>query len=336
MKRLIIDEGIPYLRGRIEHLFDCVYLPGDEITPEAVADADALLVRTRTRCGAPLLGNSSIGFVATGTIGTDHLDTGWLDSRGIEWRNAPGCNAPGVAQYVWSCLLRMGFHPEDKAHRRLGIVGKGNVGSIVAEWGRRLGVEILVCDPPRREAGYTDEDYLTLEEMASEVDAITFHTPLTHEGKHPTYHLCSEDIISRLRPGALLVNAARGGVVDEAALRRKMPEKQLRLAIDTWEGEPHINTETLDITMIATPHIAGYSRQGKQRATLAIIEGLKRHFGKDISTEGLALPYTPPHLFSPQLILESFDPMPIDAILREHPSDFETLRDSYVYREELL
>lgn len=336
MNRLIIDDAIPFLRGRIEHLFDCRYIPGDDISPEAVRDASGVLVRTRTRCGAPLLQGSSVEFVATGTIGTDHFDIPWLQDNHIDWNNAPGCNAPGVAQYVWSGLLRAGFNPLRKDHNRLGIVGKGNVGSIVAEWGHRLGAEILVCDPPRQEAGYEDEEYVSLQEMAGCVDAITFHTPLTRTGRYATYHLCSEDIIKRFKPGTIVVNAARGGVVDETALRRHTEEKQLRLIIDTWEGEPAINTGTLDKALIATPHIAGYSRQGKQRATLAIIQALQRHYDVSISTEGLAGPYKSPHLFSPQLILESFDPMPIDAILRENPDGFETQRDSYVYRDELL
>ncbi|MDE5773328.1 MAG: 4-phosphoerythronate dehydrogenase [Muribaculaceae bacterium] len=336
MKKLIIDEGIPFLRGRIEHLFDCHYVAGDDITPSVVADADGLLVRTRTRCGEPLLGNSNVKLVATGTIGIDHFDTEWLESRGIDWYNAPGCNAPGVAQYVWSALLRAGFQPKRTGHNRLGVVGYGHVGSIVAEWGRRLGAEVLVCDPPRREAGRDDLDYISLSEMAREVDAVTFHTPLTKRGPHATYHLCSEDILARLKPDTILINAARGGVVDEAALRRVTQDKHLRVILDTWEGEPAVSTETLDLTLIATPHIAGYSRQGKQRATLAIINALQRHFDVEISTDGLASPYSPPHLFSEQLILESFDPMPVDAALRGEPAEFETQRDSYIFREELL
>ncbi|MDE5552102.1 MAG: 4-phosphoerythronate dehydrogenase [Muribaculaceae bacterium] len=336
MNKLVIDNAIPFLRGRIEHLFDCHYVAGDDITPEAVSDASGVLVRTRTRCGRPLLEGSSVEFVATGTIGTDHFDIPWLMENNIDWNNAPGCNAPGVAQYVWSSLLRAGFNPRRAGHNRLGIVGKGNVGSIVAEWGRRLGAEILVCDPPRQEAGHTDEEYIRLYDMAAKVDAITFHTPLTRSGNHPTYHLCSEEIIDRFRPDTIIVNAARGGVVDEAALRRHTPGKHLRLIIDTWEGEPSIDRETLDLTLIATPHIAGYSKQGKQRATSAIIHALERHYGVSISSEELAGAYRPPHLFSPQLILESFDPMTIDAILRENPEGFETQRDSYVYRDELL
>lgn len=340
--RLIIDDAIPYLRGRLEEAFECEYMPGRNIGREDVRGADGLLVRTRTRCDARLLEGSGVSFVATGTIGLDHFDTGWLTSSGIDWQNAPGCNAPAVAQYVWSVLLRLGFHlpPTAGAAERelrpmtLGVVGKGHVGSIVVEWGRMLGAEVLVCDPPRREAGERDEDYLSLEELSERCDALTFHTPLTDCGRHATRHLCDASILRRLHPGVILINAARGGVVDEAALREAAGDLSLRVAIDTWEGEPRISAATMAMTDIATPHIAGYSRQGKERATMAILTGLERHFGVTLPKEGLAGPYKSPTALTPLPILESFDPMPLDAMLRAESEDFETLRDSYIFRDE--
>lgn len=332
--RLLVDSGIPYLRERIEDLFDCRFVHGDDISHALCREAEGLLVRTRTKCGCPLLEETPVEFVATGTIGLDHFDTEWLTEAGIDWQNAPGCNAPGVAQYVWSSLLRLGFRPKERP-LTLGVVGKGNVGRIIVEWGRILGAEVIVCDPPRAERGEDDEKYLPLEALLERADAVTFHTPLTREGNHPTYHLLDAEKCRHLKQGAIIVNAARGGVVDEKALLDVKAEKNLTLAIDTWEGEPQINLATLKESAIATPHIAGYSREGKERATLAIITGLERHFGVEIDKEGLALPYTTPIRLTEERILESFDPMPTDAKLRSNPLQFETQRDSYIYRREV-
>lgn len=262
MRKLVIDDAIPFLKGRLEDHFSCMYVPGNELRRALLTDADGLLVRTRTRCNEEMLGGTPVSFVATGTIGLDHFDIPWLESRHIRWQNAPGCNAPAVAQYVWSSLLRLGVHPGDGHRPVVGVVGKGNVGSIVVEWGRRLGAEMIVCDPPRQRAGMTDEDYISLPELASRADAVTFHTPLTRCGEDATWHLCDEAVLERLRPGAVLINAARGGVVEEESLRRAAKRKNLRLAIDTWEGEPQISTDTLYMAEIATPHIAGYSIEG--------------------------------------------------------------------------
>ncbi len=335
MRKLVIDDAIPFLKGRLEEHFSCMYVPGNELRHALLTDADGLLVRTRTRCNEAMLGGTPVSFVATGTIGLDHFDIPWLENRHIRWQNAPGCNAPAVAQYVWSSLLRLGVHPGEGRRPVVGVVGKGNVGSIVVEWGRRLGAEMIVCDPPRQRAGMTDEDYISLPELASRADAVTFHTPLTRSGEDATWHLCDEGVLERLRPGAVLVNAARGGVVEEEALRRVAKRKNLRLAIDTWEGEPQISTETLYMAEIATPHIAGYSIEGKQRATLAILRGLMEHFGVTLPVDGLADPYTPPETLTEEIILSSFDPAPLGAALRAAPAGFETMRDSYRYRAEI-
>ncbi len=335
---LIIDNAIPYLEGRLEEHFDCRILSPDEITPAAVADARGLLVRTRTRCDASLLDNSKVEFVATGTIGLDHFDIPYLNSRGIHWQNAPGCNAPAVAQYTWRALLELGFDP---SRHTLGVVGKGNVGSVVADWGRRLGAKVIVCDPPRAVAGLKDEDYLPLHELMERSDAVTFHTPLirqkgeTPQTAFPTYHLADAEALGRLRDGSILVNAARGGVVDENALAGIKAGKNLKTAIDTWEGEPNFNLESLKAADIATFHIAGYSRQGKERATFAILDGLERHFGVELDKSGLTGPYVPPKTLDIQTIRSSYDIWADDKKMRETPRDFENLRDFYPLREEI-
>lgn len=341
--KLIIDDAIPFLEGRLEQHFDCRWLPGEEISRTDLRDAEGLLVRTRTRCNAELLEDTPVKFVATGTIGLDHIDTAWCDAHGIHWQNAPGCNAPAVAQYVFRALPELGLNlrldgiPQDE-RPTLGIIGKGNVGGIVAEWARRLGLNVLVSDPPRSARGLDDEDYLPLEEVIRRSDAVTFHTPLIRkdtERMKSTYHLAGERELAALKPGAIVVNAARGGIIDEAALIRAKAEKGLRLAIDTWEGEPVVNTDLLDAADIATFHIAGYSRQGKERATRAIMTGLEEHFGVILPVSDLAGPYTPPENLTEETIRKSYDIMTDDYLMRREHEDFERLRNFYPLREEV-
>lgn len=335
MKRLVIDDAIPFLNSRLDGSFDCRIMPGKDITHDDLIDADGVLVRTRTRCNAALLEDTPVSFVATGTIGLDHIDCDYCDAHGIHWQNAPGCNAPAVAQYVWTALLTLGFDP---SRMTLGIVGKGNVGSIVAQWGRALGARIIVSDPPRAARGLKDEDYLPLHDLMAQADAVTFHTPLIREKKgdlSPTLHLADAEALSLLKDNAIIINAARGGVVDESALRNLRLHKNLKIAIDTWEGEPGINHDTLQIADIATFHIAGYSRQGKERATRAILEGLSKHFSVSLDTAGLSKPYQMPASLTPQKILESYNILADDKTLRKNPEKFETMRDSYTLREEV-
>lgn len=184
MHHLIIDDAIPFLEGRLEKDFTFRLMPGAGISRADLAGADGLLVRTRTRCDASTLEGTPVSFVATGTIGLDHIDGDYCDAHAIEWRNAPGCNAPAVAQYVWRALFQLGFaemRGRDGGAPVLGVVGKGNVGSIVTQWARALGFRVIVSDPPRAarlaESGNLDEDYLPLHDLMEKADAVTFHTP---------------------------------------------------------------------------------------------------------------------------------------------------------------
>ncbi|MDE5874426.1 MAG: 4-phosphoerythronate dehydrogenase [Muribaculaceae bacterium] len=331
--KIIIDNKIPFIRQRLEPVADVTYASPDSFTPALVKDADALVVRTRTRCDSALLAGSDVSMVMTATIGTDHIDAGWCEANGITVSNAAGCNAPGVAQYVWSGLLQAGFDP---ARHTLGIVGKGNIGSIVADWGRKAGVRVIVCDPPRQRAGFTDEDYLPLETLLEEADAITLHTPLTREGVDSTFHLIGEGELGKMKPGSILVNASRGEVVDNGAWAKRLKESPSDIAIiDVWEGEPSLNPDLLRRAMIATPHIAGYSRQGKERATRMALEALERHFHISADKSGLCGPYMAPEGdISLRDVADSYDPMADTAPLKENPAAFEALRSDYSYREE--
>lgn len=331
--KIIVDENIPYIRGRFGAGCDITYVDQDDICPELVRDADALLVRTRTRCNASLLKGSKVKFVGTGTIGTDHLDLHWLEENGITAVNAPGCNAPGVAQYVWSALLRLGFKPDED---RLGVVGCGNIGHIVKAWGENLGAEVWVSDPPRQRAGLPG-NYHTLDDIMSNCKAVTFHTPLTREGEDATYHLVSDRELNLMGKDRIFINAARGPVVDNEALLRKIKsDPTLRTAIDVWEGEPTINRELLDAVNYGTFHIAGYSRQGKERATRMLLEALEKHSGIKMDTSGLEPAYDlgTAVLPTPERILKSYDPADDTAPLRLQPEQFETLRHDYNYRPE--
>lgn len=329
--RIIADENIPFLEGRLEPFAEMTYTDQFGFTPELVRDADALLIRTRTRCDASLLEGSRVRLIATATIGTDQIDIPWCSSHGITVRNAPGCNAPGVAQYVWSTLLRCGFNP---ATSTLGVVGKGNVGRIVTEWGRRFGAKVIVCDPFRKEEGMTDEEYLPLKVLLSRCDAVTLHTPLTRNGQHPTLGLVGPEELRCLRDGALLVNAARGGVVREEALKEELKRGRLRAVIDTWEREPEIDRELLSLVECGTFHIAGYSRQGKQRATRMVLEAVADHFGITPSLDGLEGEYHEPEGLSPLAVTHSYDPMEDFLPLRDNPELFDRLRHDYNFRGE--
>ncbi|MCM1153354.1 MAG: 4-phosphoerythronate dehydrogenase [Muribaculum sp.] len=331
-KKIIIDKAIPDLERRLTDHFEVISKPGANIDGNDVKDAAALIVRTRTHCDRQLLADSSVSLVATATIGTDHINMRDMADLGIEVCNAPGCNAPGVAQYVWSSLLTLGFDP---SRHTLGVVGKGHVGSIVTQWGRTLGCNVLVCDPPRRDAGYSDEEYLSLDRLASACDAVTFHVPLTHDAPYATARLCNDETMKLLKPGAILINASRGGVVHEEALLRHIAGRNLRAVIDTWIGEPAINTALLESAEIATPHIAGYTREGKSRATRMVLEAVGRHFNVTLPTEGLTGNYTPPTALTVSSILQSYDPHKDTQTLRGHPLRFETLRTGYQLRDEV-
>lgn len=328
--KIIIDDNIPYIAGRLEPVADVEYVDQFGFTPQNLSDADAMIIRTRTRCNEALLSGSNVKIIATATIGTDQIDIPWCENAGIKIANSPGCNAPAVAQYVWSSLLRKGFDP---AKHTLGVVGCGNVGSIVAHWGKLLGAQILVSDPPKQEAGIPD-NYVPLETLMKECDAVTLHTPLTRNGSHPSYHLVSEKEISLMKPGAILINAARGPVLDTGAILQPLRENKISAVIDTWEGEPDINRELLDLADIATFHIAGYSRQGKERATRMVLEELEKFFGFEVDKSGLAPAYEYPSTISAASIIASYDPAIDTDALRSSPSDFDTLRRNYNYREE--
>lgn len=324
--KILVDSDIPFIQGRIDSdVAEIVYTDQWGFTPELVKDADALVIRTRTKINESLLKGSKVRLVATATIGMDQIDLDWCQANGITVRNSPGCNAPGVAQYVWSALLRTGFNPDKNI---LGIVGCGNVGSIVKKWGEKLGAKILVSDPPKGMV-------YPLEKLLAESDAVTLHTPLTRRSPYSTFHLIGDKEMSTMKPGALLINAARGPVVDFKALKTQVNSGKIRAVVDTWEDEPLVDIELLNKVDFGTCHIAGYSYEGKQRATRMVLETLTQELGIPTDVSGLAGNYRINSNLTPEMIIESFDPGEETERLRKEPEKFDMLRASYVYRHEV-
>ena len=329
--RVVVDSHIPNIRGVIEPRAEVLYLEPEDITRDTVKDADALIVRTRTRCDAALLEGSHVQFIGSATIGTDHIDLDYCAAHGITVRNAPGCNAPAVAQWVF-CAIAAWMQARGITATEgitLGVVGVGHIGSIVARWGRELGFNVLLNDPPLA-CLQGDSSFLPLDELQRRCDIITFHTPLTRDGEWPTWHLCDQHFLDGLTRCRLLLNAARGPVADNVALLGWHGD----VALDCWENEPGISRELLEKALVATPHIAGYSREGKQRGTAMMLEALNQHFGWDIPIPKIASPATGAAQVTFEGIAASYDILADTARLKTSPTTFESQRNHYPHRLE--
>ncbi len=336
--KITIDNAIPFIAGVFEPYAEVQYLAGEQFDAEAVRDSDALIIRTRTKCNATLLDGSRVRLIATATIGYDHIDLDYCRTHGIEVATAAGCNSRGVLQWVAAALKnvceRDGSRPEEHC---LGIVGVGNIGRLVEEYARRWGFGVVLCDPPRRRA--EGGDFRTIDEVAQHCDIITFHVPLIRSGEDRTVHLAGESFFAQIKPNTMIFNASRGEVVDNKLLSRAIAEGRCAAYLDVWENEPTINRELLTQVVAATPHIAGYSAQGKANATAMSVQAVARKFGLPLES------YFPAEV-------ERVTPQPIEweqmcatidhycdlatesRALREHPDHFEQLRNEYRYREE--
>ena len=320
VKQVIIDKGIPFLEGVFPPEIDVRYLSPEEITPEAVRCADALFVRTRTQINKELLHGSNVRFVATATIGFDHIDQDYCREAGIHWVSCPGCNAQAVCDYVEEAISSI---KSGENALTIGVVGYGHVGKLVAQMAQKRGYQVLLSDPPLGIG-------MSLEQLASLCDVLTFHTPLTREGEHPTYHLCDENILRCCKPGTLIINAARGGVVDEQALipflsPLALSPRRLIACIDCWENEPNLNQELLKKVELASFHIAGYSIQGKMNASEMCLRAFCEFFSLPIlSINKKAVPL--------QGDSEKGWLMRITEQLKASPEHFEQLRKQYRLR----
>lgn len=340
--KIVADKNIPFLEGVFEPYADVVYIDGSQITHEDVVDADALIIRTRTKCNAELLGGTNVQMISTATIGTDHIDLKYCADNGIEVYNAEGCNAGGVMQYVFSALYGVAARKNIKLDdANFGIIGVGNVGKKVEAMAKYLGFNVLRCDPPRA-AAEGPEGFCSLEYLLANSQIVTMHTPLDET----TRGMADADFFMQLQPGAIFINASRGEVMDEAALKEVYPKLGAAI-IDTWNHEPDVDEELIDLVDVATPHIAGYSYQGKQNGTASAVQSVARHFGIEELYDFYPENDVPDH--EPVLLdLKGKKQGEIAAVFqynypiftddfrfRMEPGNFEKMRSNYQYRREI-
>jgi erythronate-4-phosphate dehydrogenase len=278
--KILADQNIPQVAEAFRDLGEVELMPGREIGHAQLQDCRCLITRTVTRVDAALLQDTPVEFVGSATIGTDHIDLDYLADAGIGFSNAAGCNAEAAAEYVISGLFalsrRKGFDP---LQMRAGIVGFGNVGSRLRQKLDALGIECRVCDPPLQEARQSSQAFVDLDTILRECNLISLHVPLTPGGMHPTFHLLNAKRLQALGDGCVLINAARGEVVDNHALLQLLTRRDdLHVFLDTWENEPRVSRELLRCVDLATPHIAGYSVEGRLRGTQMVLDAAARHF----------------------------------------------------------
>ncbi|WP_462316894.1 4-phosphoerythronate dehydrogenase [Marinilabilia sp.] len=344
---IVADDKIPFLKGALEPYAQVVYLPGASIGPADVKNADGLIVRTRTIVNQELLQDSKVKAVVSATIGTDHMDIPWLEANQIAWSNAPGCNSGSVKQYIASVfsVLEQNYYP--LRGKTLGIVGVGNVGSKVAKVGEAFGMKVLLNDPPRKEKepGFESVDLNVLLQMS---DVVTFHVPLTREGKYPTWYLLNDTTLLMMKRGSVLINSSRGEVVEERVLKKGLSSELIKHAVlDVWEHEPDISLELQERLMIGTPHIAGYSVDGKANGTTAAVRFMSQQFGLGIDNwsaselpvfEDMSLSasgvYDRLNLELAKLVVSTYDVTTDSQRLKASPQDFESLRGNYPVRRE--
>ncbi|MDD5206813.1 MAG: 4-phosphoerythronate dehydrogenase PdxB [Desulfobacterales bacterium] len=345
--KIVADDHIPFLRGVLEPFATVCYLPGAKIAREDIRDADALLTRTRTRCNGTLLEGSAVRFIGSATIGFDHIDTGFCADRGIHWCNAPGCNAGSVMQYVASALAHLSRkYNLDLAAMTLGIIGAGNVGTKIEKLAKILGMRVLLNDPPRaRREGSIG--FVSVDSIVREADIITLHVPLNRGGPDRTYHLWDHDFFSSLKKKPFLINTARGETVNTQALKEALTRKKVEGAVmDVWENEPQIDLGLLHRTEIGTPHIAGYSLDGKANGTSMVVRALSRFFNLGLDQwrpDHMPAPEKPvieniPSGAAEQIILAcveaTYDVESDSRRLRQSPETFEEQREHYPLRRE--
>ncbi|WP_455640826.1 4-phosphoerythronate dehydrogenase PdxB [Parabacteroides sp.] len=343
--RIVADNTVPYLKGIAEPIADVRYLNSNEFTRENIQDADVLIVRSIDKCTRELLEGSRVKLITTATIGFDHIDTHYCEEAGITWKNAPGCNAVSVAQYVLASLLTIALRKNEPLRgKTIGIVGVGHVGKEVEKLCTAYGLQVLRNDPPRAEEE-GENGFVSLDTIAREADIITFHTPLTKEGRFVTHHLANEDFFNKTRRKPWFINASRGAVHDTPALLDALKSGKISEAIiDCWENEPNIDRELLNLAAVATPHIAGFSADGKANGTRACLQHIEFFFNVKIEKLGEVIPPAPTDPVIDldgvtdrpveQAILRTFNPLTIDKALRDIPERFEWFRANYDHPRE--
>lgn len=339
--KIVADKHIPFLEGVFEPYAEVVYIDGRQINHDDVVDADALIIRTRTKCNADLLDGTKVQLISTATIGTDHIDLDYCARHGIEVHNAEGCNAGGVMQYVFSALYGVAARKNIKLDgANFGIIGVGHVGSKVEHMARYLGFNVLRCDPPRA-AAEGEEGFCSLGYLLANSQIVTMHTPLDDT----TRGMADEEFFMLMQPGAIFINASRGEVMNEDALKAAYPKLGAAI-IDTWNNEPDVDEDLIELVDVATPHIAGYSFQGKQNGTASAVQSVAHHFGIEELYDYYPENDIPDH--EPKLLdLKDKKQGEIAAVFqynypiftddfrfRMEPGNFEKMRSNYQYRRE--
>ncbi len=348
MLRIIADDKIPFLKGVLEPYASVIYLPGNKITRDTISGVDALIIRTRTKCTPELLEKSSVKFIGTATIGFDHIDTHYCEKKGIRWINAPGCNSFSVQQYMCSVLLKISREFRFRlSEKTIGIIGVGNVGSKVEKFARLMGMRVLLNDPPRaRKEG--SKGFCDLETILKESDIITLHVPLNIVGDDSTWHLIDEVTLRKIRKGSWLINTSRGEIADTSVLHSALDNGILSGAVfDVWENEPDIDVTLMKKAFIATPHIAGYSTDGKANGTSMIVNSISEFFGLPLRNwypDSLPVPENTVidlrninddyEEIVRRAVFHTYNVTDDDIRLRFSPSDFEKLRGDYPVRRE--
>jgi erythronate-4-phosphate dehydrogenase len=346
--KIVADDKIPFLKGALEPFAEVHYVPGSEITREILIDADALLIRTRTKCNEKLLEGTKVRFIGTATIGFDHIDIQYCMRKGITWTNAPGCNSSSVQQYITSALLNISEdYNFELRGKTLGIIGVGNVGSKVEKTGRALAMKVLLNDPPRaRKEGF--KNFIGLDKLLSESDIVTVHVPLNATGEDKTYHLFDNQNFSKLKDGAWFMNSSRGEVVNSGALKEVLKSDRLGgTVIDVWENEPDLDLDLLKLVSVSTPHIAGYSTDGKAKGTAMVVNSLAEYFnlpGRNWYPLNVPPPLSPcisiacagrsEWAIIREAVNYTYNISDDSSRLRQSPSDFEKLRGNYPLRRE--
>jgi erythronate-4-phosphate dehydrogenase len=339
--KFIIDDKIPFIKGIFEPYAEVVYAGGAAIDAEMVHDADALVLRTRTKCNAALLKGSSVKFIATATIGHDHIDKDYCSENGIRWTNAPGCNSGSVMQYIASVLSVLQLrHGVDVKNQTIGIVGVGNVGSKVEKLCRNLGMPVLLCDPPRQEK--EGGDFVSFNTILDHADIITFHVPLNYDSEYPTYHMLNDAACRKMKRKPVVINSSRGEVVETDAIKKALQGELISKAVlDVWEMEPGIDIDLLNEVLIGTPHIAGYSVDGKVNGTVMSVNAISNFFDLPLNNwypdtlPGAAvieLELKGNNIFD--LLLQTYDVEVDSDKLKYAPEKFEFFRGSYPVRRE--
>ncbi len=345
---ILLDSSLPYLEGLVEQVARVKRLASRDFTPEAVREADALIIRSVVQVDQHLLAGSRVRVVATATAGFDHIDTSYCEAQGIHWSNSPGCNAEGVVQYVLSALAHWSLDRKRSLQGlTLGIVGVGQVGGRLAKRASALGLNILCCDPLRVEQEGL-EDFVSFETILRESDIISLHVPLSREGKYPTYGMVNDETLALCQRRPLLINACRGAVTCTQDVLRALDSDLLSdIIIDCWEGEPQISRELAQRAFLATPHIAGWSSDGKWRGSMMALTYTCQELGLPLpqgtwDTSVLPTPERPSIDLDAfpegerllRALLHTSDLRPTSDALRQHPEDFEHLRRSYTFPRE--